>query len=63
MDETTVELVETLKERAMIREMLAASDARLKGALRAWSDARPGERGGIATEAGAGFILRRAGLL
>lgn len=63
MDEPTRKLRHLLREREALRARLAASDRALQQALRAWSDRTPGHRGGIATEAGAGYLLRQAGLL
>lgn len=59
----TDNLVCILRQRQALRERLRVSDDQLKQALRVWSDSRPGDRGGIATEAGASFILGKAGLL
>jgi hypothetical protein len=63
IDPPTKRLRDILLTRGRLREQMAASDRELKEALRQWSDTRPGERGGIATEAGARFLLDRAGLL
>ena len=62
-DVETRQLARLLRRRARLRDELADSDRALKLALRTWSDSRPGERGGIATEAGATFLLGRIGLL
>jgi hypothetical protein len=61
--ETTRDLVRVLRQRDDLRRALEQSDKMLRASLRAWSDSRPGERGGIATEAGARMLLGRAGLL
>jgi hypothetical protein len=63
IDPETKRLRAVLLGRDRLREQMAASDRELKEALRIWSDTRPGERGGIASEAGARFLLGRAGLL
>jgi hypothetical protein len=63
MDDATRKLRRLLVERQTLRARLAASDRALQDALRTWSDRTPGHRGGIATEAGAGYLLRQAGLL
>lgn len=63
MDAETRRLLAILRKRDRLRADMAASDKDLKEALRRWSDSRPGERGGIASEAGARFLLGRAGLL
>lgn len=63
LDPETKELRRVLLERDKLRAKLEASDRELKLALRRWSDSRPGERGGIATEAGARFLLGKAGVL
>lgn len=63
MDPETRTLRRVLLERDRLQEKLRVNDLELKAALRNWSDTRPGERGGIATEAGARFLLGRSGLL
>lgn len=63
MDPETRTLRRVLLEQDRIQEKLRINNLELKAALRKWSDTRPGERGGIATEAGARFLLSRAGLL
>ena len=63
LDPETRELRRVLLERDKLRAKLEASDRELKLALRRWSDSRPGERGGIATEAGARFLFERSGLI
>lgn len=64
MDPETKRLRAVLIERDRLRAKMLDSDRRLTAALHAWSGSRqPPERGGIATEAGARFLLGRAGLL
>ena len=63
MDPQTRALRAVLLERDRLREKMRANDRALKSALLSWSSTEPGHRGGIATEAGARFILGRAGLL
>lgn len=63
LDPQTEELRRVLLDRQELRARQAQSDRDLKEALLNWSRTRTGERGGIATEAGATFILRQAGLL
>ena len=59
----TARLCELLAERDQLRAQIAQTDTALNNALRAWSDRKEGSRGGIATEAGARFVLGSAGLL
>lgn len=63
IDPETKELRRVLLERDRIQEKLRINGLELTAALHGWSDSRPGERGGVATEAGARFILRQCGLL
>lgn len=63
MDAHTEHLRDVLHERDRLRLAALANDRALTLALRNWSDTRPGQRGGIATEAGARFILGQAGIL
>jgi len=63
MDNPTRALVSALRERDKLRAALSASDRTLTAALRDWSSTRPGAVRGHATEAGARFLLRQAGLL
>jgi hypothetical protein len=63
MDPQTKALRAVLLERDRLREKMRANDRALTAALHGWSNSRPGERGGVATEAGARFILRQCGLL
>ncbi len=63
MDAETKNLRRVLRERERLRARLAASDRELTKALHRWSDSRPGCRGGVATEAGASFLLRQMGVL
>ncbi len=61
-DPETRRLVAALREADRLRAEIAAHTPELREALRAWSD-RPGQRGGVASEAGARYLLRQAGLL
>lgn len=63
MDPETRELRRVLLERDRLKAKMLENDRELKKALHGWSGSRPGERGGVATEAGARFLLGRAGLL
>lgn len=63
VDAETRNLRRVLRERDKLRARLLANDRELTRALQAWSDSRPGCRGGIATEAGARYLLGQAGLL
>lgn len=64
MDKETRTLRRVLLAREALRAKLAASDRELPLVLRTWSDSRPhAPRGGIATEAGATFLLRQMGML
>jgi hypothetical protein len=64
LDRHTYKLAQMLKKREKLVADLAQHDNALNTQLRAWSDTRPGARGGgIATIAGATFLLRQAGAL
>lgn len=63
MDAETRTLCRVLREREALQAKLVVNDRALRTALRDWSDSRPGQRGGIATEAGARFILRQVGAI
>lgn len=63
LDPETRELRRILLAQDKLRAKQLELDRELKLALRRWSDSRPGERGGIATEAGARFLFERSGLI
>jgi len=63
MDNPTERLVATLRERDRLRQRLAGNDRQLAADLRVWAESRPGAVRGAATEPGARFLLRQAGLL
>lgn len=64
MDRNTYRLAQAIKRREKIAAELAALDRDLNTQLRVWSDSRPNARGGgVATLAGASFLLRQMGAL
>ena len=56
-------LVRLLRQLDEARRRVATLERQLPAALLTWSESRPGASRGTATEAGARYILRNAGLL
>lgn len=64
MDRNTYRLAQAIRKREKIAAELAAVDRELNTQLRVWSDSRSNSvGGGIATLAGASFLLRQMGAL
>jgi len=64
LDRNTYRLAQAIRKREKIVAELAATDRELNKQLRQWSDTRKNSRGGgIATLAGASFLLRQMGAL
>lgn len=63
MDDETENLCRLLAYQDNLRERLRLNERNVRDALDAWHASRPGNGRGKATEAGARFVLRQAGLL